>query len=113
MISAAKACCMSACTFTVLRSLALTTIPTVTWAWERDTGGAFLAPRRRARILGAVVRKPAPDEELSPLGVAILDAVPISLYVVDRGLKVRAWNRQREQGARGQPRRDVLGRDLR
>ncbi|HEX6736874.1 MAG TPA: ATP-binding protein [Vicinamibacteria bacterium] len=60
-----------------------------------------------------MVRKPPPEDELSSLGVAILDAVPISLYVVDRQLKVLAWNRQREQGARGQPRRQVLGRDLR
>ena len=54
-----------------------------------------------------------PPSDLSPLGMAILDAAPISLYVVDRRLRLVAWNRLREQGRRGRPRREVLGRNLR
>jgi PAS domain S-box-containing protein len=50
---------------------------------------------------------------LSPLGAAILDALPISLYVTDDHLRVVAWNRLREQGPLGQPRQRVLGRHLR
>jgi signal transduction histidine kinase len=42
-----------------------------------------------------------------------LDAIPISLYVVDRGLRVVAWNRLREAGPQGRPRAEVLGRHLR
>ena len=49
----------------------------------------------------------------STLGAAILDALPISLYVTDRSLSVVAWNSLREQGPLGQPRERVLGRHLR
>jgi PAS domain S-box-containing protein len=41
-----------------------------------------------------------------------LDAIPISLYVVDRKLRVVAWNRLREEGPLGRPRDEVLGRHL-
>jgi PAS domain S-box-containing protein len=46
------------------------------------------------------------------VSAAILDALPISLYVVDRDLRIVAWNRQREKGPLGRPRREVLGRPL-
>lgn len=49
---------------------------------------------------------------LGELAEAVLDALPLGLYVVDRELRVVAWNRTREQGAYGQPRRRVLGRRL-
>jgi PAS domain S-box-containing protein len=52
-------------------------------------------------------------EELSSLGTAILDALPINCYVVDRRMRVVAWNRTREKGPLGLPRREVLGRHLR
>lgn len=57
-------------------------------------------------------RKAAPAETLEGLGASILDALPIGLYVVDRDLKVVAWNRGREQGPLGRPRRLVLGQPL-
>ena len=52
-------------------------------------------------------------EDPSPLGSAVLDAIPINLYVVDRDLQVVVWNRTREKGPLGRPRRQVLGRHLR
>jgi signal transduction histidine kinase len=52
-------------------------------------------------------------ERLSGLGVSVLDAIPINLYVVDRRMRVVAWNSRREQGPLGRPRRLVLGRHLR
>ncbi len=52
-------------------------------------------------------------EALAGLGAAILDAIPLSLYVVDRELRVVAWNRQREEGPLGRPRAEALGRPLR
>jgi two-component system, NtrC family, sensor kinase len=52
------------------------------------------------------------SEALTGLGAAVLDALPISLYVVDRDLKVVVWNSQRERGTLGRPRREVLGRPL-
>jgi two-component system NtrC family sensor kinase len=54
---------------------------------------------------------PAP-EPLRGLGAAILDALPIGLYVVDRDLKVVAWNRGREIGPIGRPRSQALGQPL-
>jgi two-component system NtrC family sensor kinase len=54
----------------------------------------------------------ASPTSLEGLGAAILDALPVSLYVVDRKLRVVAWNRLREQGPLGQPRGRVLGRPL-
>jgi len=44
---------------------------------------------------------------------AVLDALPMSVYVVDRELRVVAWNSGREQGPQGLPREQVLGRSLR
>jgi two-component system NtrC family sensor kinase len=52
------------------------------------------------------------SEALSGLGAAVLDALPISLYVVDRELRIVVWNSQRERGTLGRPRREVLGRPL-
>lgn len=52
-------------------------------------------------------------EELDGLGTDLLDALPVSLYLVDRDLHVTAWNRLREQGPLGKPRQQALGRPLR
>jgi two-component system NtrC family sensor kinase len=49
---------------------------------------------------------------LEPLGAAVLDAIPVSLYIVDRRLRVVAWNKKRETGPQGRPRREALGRPL-
>jgi PAS domain S-box-containing protein len=52
------------------------------------------------------------EDVLTGLGGAVLDALPVSLYVVDRELRIVAWNSLREQGPFGQPRAQVLGRPL-
>jgi two-component system, NtrC family, sensor kinase len=43
---------------------------------------------------------------------AVLDALPVSLYVVDRNYKIVTWNRHREIGEQGIPREVALGRDV-
>lgn len=55
-----------------------------------------------------------PDSKAAadPLG-SVLDALPIGLYVVDRNLQVVSWNRLREQGPLGRPRKSAVGRPLR
>ena len=58
-------------------------------------------------------RRPAPLVLLGDLETAVLDSLPISIYVVDRELRVVAWNSGREQGSQGIPREQVLGRSLR
>jgi two-component system NtrC family sensor kinase len=51
-------------------------------------------------------------EEHRKFTEAILDALPVSLYVVDRDYKIVTWNRQRENGLQGIPRDSAIGRDV-
>jgi two-component system NtrC family sensor kinase len=64
-------------------------------------------PRRPKQTKGSE------PELLSGLGEAILDAMPVGIYAVDREMRVVAWNSKREAGPIGQPRAKVLGRPLR
>ena len=43
---------------------------------------------------------------------AIIDSLPLSLYAVDRNYRIVAWNRNRELGGQGIPRRAVMGRNI-
>jgi two-component system, NtrC family, sensor kinase len=43
---------------------------------------------------------------------AILDALPVSLYVVDRDFRIVTWNRHREIGLQGIPRDSAIGRNV-
>jgi two-component system NtrC family sensor kinase len=43
---------------------------------------------------------------------AVLDALPVSLYVVDRDYRIVTWNRHREVGDQGIPRDAAIGRDV-
>jgi len=54
----------------------------------------------------------APSRSLGGID-AVLDALPVGLYVVNRDLKVVAWNRLREKGPIGRPRKEAVGRPLR
>jgi len=63
----------------------------------------------RARLPGM---KSLP-QDVASLSTRVLDALPIGLYVVDRDLRIVAWNRLREKGAYGRPREKVLGKHLR
>ncbi len=51
-------------------------------------------------------------EALPELGAALLDAFPVGLYLVDREMRVVAWNTLREKGPLGLPREKVLGQPL-
>ena len=51
-------------------------------------------------------------EEHRKFTEAILDALPVSLYVIDRDYRIVTWNRHREIGAQGIPRDSVLGRNV-
>src|SRR3989442_4581039 len=42
----------------------------------------------------------------------IIDSLPVGLYVIDRGYRIRAWNRKREAGTQGVSREDAVGRDV-
>ncbi len=43
---------------------------------------------------------------------AVLDALPVSIYVIDRSYRIVTWNRHREIGVQGIPRDSVIGRDV-
>jgi two-component system, NtrC family, sensor kinase len=51
-------------------------------------------------------------QEQQKFNDAILDALPVSLYVIDRDFHIVAWNRHREIGTLGLPREEVLGRNI-
>ncbi|MET0752404.1 MAG: ATP-binding protein, partial [Pyrinomonadaceae bacterium] len=51
-------------------------------------------------------------EEQRRFTESILDALPVSLYVIDREYKIVTWNRHREIGAQGIPRDSVIGRNV-
>src|SRR5439155_272657 len=42
----------------------------------------------------------------------IIASLPVGLYVIDRGYRIRAWNRKREAGTQGVSREDALGREV-
>jgi two-component system, NtrC family, sensor kinase len=51
-------------------------------------------------------------EEHRKFTESVLDALPVSLYVVDRDYRIVTWNRHRENGVQGIPRDTVIGRDV-
>ncbi len=59
-----------------------------------------------------VERRTAEAESQRRFTEAIIDSLPVSLYAIDREYRVVAWNRNRELGGQGIPRRDVLGRKI-
>jgi two-component system NtrC family sensor kinase len=59
-----------------------------------------------------VERRTAEAESQRRFTEAIIDSLPVSLYAIDRDYRVVAWNRNRELGGQGIPRRDVLGRNI-
>jgi two-component system NtrC family sensor kinase len=51
-------------------------------------------------------------EEQRKFTESILDALPVSLYVIDRDYRIVTWNRHREIGAQGISRDSVIGRNV-
>ena len=51
------------------------------------------------------------DEQRRFTGL-IIDSLPVGLYVVDRDYRIQIWNRQREVGAPGLRRDEVVGRQV-
>lgn len=52
------------------------------------------------------------QEEHRKFTEAVLDALPVSLYVVDQNYRIVTWNRRREEGVQGIPRDAAVGRDV-
>jgi two-component system NtrC family sensor kinase len=54
----------------------------------------------------------AAREEHRKFTEAVLDSLPVSLYVVDRDYRIVTWNRHREVGVLGIPRDIAIGRNV-
>ncbi|HYP25118.1 MAG TPA: ATP-binding protein [Blastocatellia bacterium] len=59
-----------------------------------------------------VSRRTQEIEEQKRFTEKIIDSLPVSLYVVDRDMRIVAWNRNREVGGRGISREEVLGKNV-
>jgi PAS domain S-box-containing protein len=51
-------------------------------------------------------------EEHRKFTESVVDALPVSLYVIDRDYRIVTWNRHREIGAQGMSRDSVIGRNV-
>jgi two-component system NtrC family sensor kinase len=51
-------------------------------------------------------------EEHRKFTETVLDALPVSLYVIDKDYRIVTWNKQREIGEQGLSRDSVIGRDV-
>ncbi|MCB1025187.1 MAG: PAS domain-containing protein [Acidobacteria bacterium] len=51
-------------------------------------------------------------EEHRKFTESVLDALPVSLYVIDREYRIVMWNQHREIGTQGEPRDSVIGRNV-
>jgi two-component system NtrC family sensor kinase len=68
-----------------------------------------LSAHYESTISSSIVRA---KEEHRRFTEAVLDALPVSLYVVDRDYRIVTWNRHREIGIQGIPRDSALGRNV-
>ena len=68
-----------------------------------------LSAHYEAAINSSVTRA---REEHRRFTEAVLDALPVSLYVVDRDFRIVTWNRHREIGLQGIPRDSAIGRNI-
>lgn len=68
-----------------------------------------LSAHYEAAIHSSITRA---KEEHRRFTEAVLDALPVSLYVVDRDYRIVTWNRHREIGAQGIPRDAAIGRNV-
>ena len=68
-----------------------------------------LSAHYEAAINSSVTRA---KEEHRRFTEAVLDALPVSLYVVDREFRIVTWNRHREIGVQGIPRDSAIGRNV-
>jgi two-component system NtrC family sensor kinase len=63
-------------------------------------------------LAAEVARRTRQIEEQKRFTEKIIDSLPVSLYVIDRQMRIVAWNRNRELGGQGISRDAVLGRSV-
>jgi len=73
----------------------------------------YLAARDASTSLALEVdRRTAEAEAQRRFTDAIIDSLPLSLYAIDRDYRIAAWNRNRELGELGVPRKSVMGKNI-
>jgi two-component system, NtrC family, sensor kinase len=73
----------------------------------------YLKARESAATLAEEVdRRTAEAEMQQRFTEAIIDALPLSLYAIDRNYQIVAWNRNRELGELGLPKGEALGKNI-
>ncbi len=82
-------------------------------AFAAQISQLYLKARESAATLAEEVdRRTAEAEMQQRFTEAIIDALPLSLYAVDRDYQIVAWNRNRELGELGLPKGTVLGKNV-
>src|SRR6184192_2868578 len=82
-------------------------------AFAAQISQLYLKARESAATLAEEVdRRTAEAEMQQRFTEAIIDALPLSLYAVDRDYQIVAWNRNRELGELGLPKGEALGKNV-
>ena len=82
-------------------------------AFAAQISQLYLKARESAATLAEEVdRRTAEAEMQQRFTEAIIDALPLSLYAIDRDYQIVAWNRNRELGELGLPKGEVLGKNV-
>jgi len=73
----------------------------------------YLKARESAATLAEEVDRRTIESEMHQrFTEAIIDTLPLSLYAIDRDYKIVSWNRNRELGELGLPRKKALGKNV-
>lgn len=82
-------------------------------AFAAQISRLYLKARESAATLAEEVDRRTADAEMQRrFTEAIIDALPLSLYAIDREFRIVAWNRNRELGELGLPKGEVLGKNI-
>ena len=82
-------------------------------AFAAQISQLYLKARESAATLAEEVdRRTAEAEMQQRFTEAIIDALPLSLYAVDRDYQIVTWNRNRELGELGLPKGEALGKNV-
>ena len=73
----------------------------------------YQAARQSSAVLAKEVERRTMEAEAQRrFTETIIDSLPLSLYAIDQDYRIVAWNRNRELGGQGIPRRSALGRSI-
>src|SRR5205807_1144672 len=80
--------------------------------WLRTLAPMIAATELSQDLASEVALRTHEMEAQRSFAAQIIDSLPVGLYVIDRGYRIRAWNRKRETGTQGVSREDAVGREV-